>query len=84
MLSAIFAVGTAFAHTIRKIIKNGRKKENVKHVIEFVREHKGIDYAIETAREYSNKAREALKALPDSQSKLALEALVDFVIERKN
>jgi octaprenyl-diphosphate synthase len=61
----------------------GRKK-NVKQVIEFVREHKGIDYAIETARGYSDKAREALKPLPDSQSKLALEVLVDFVIERKN
>ena len=29
-------------------------------------------------------AKEALKKLPDSQSKLALEALVDFVVDRKN
>jgi octaprenyl-diphosphate synthase len=72
------------ADDIRKIIKNGKKKENVNQVINFVREHKGIDYAIETARRYTDKAREALMALPDSQSKLALEALVDFVIERKN
>ncbi len=72
------------ASAIRKIIKNDKNKENVKQVIEFVREHKGIDYAIETARGYTDKAREALKVLPDSQSKLALEALVDFVIERKN
>jgi hypothetical protein len=27
---------------------------------------------------------DALKILPDSQAKLALEALVEFVIERKN
>ena len=84
LIYSLDQVSNGQAAAIRKIIKNGKKKENVKQVIEFVREHKGIDYAIETARGYSNKAREALKALPDSQSKLALEALVDFVIERKN
>jgi len=84
LIYSLDQVSNGQASAIRKIIKNGRKKENVKQVIEFVREHKGIDYAIETARGYSDKAREALKVLPDSQSKLAMEALVDFVIERKN
>jgi len=84
LIYSLDQVSNGQASAIRKIIKNGRKKENVKQVIEFVREHKGIDYAIETARDYSEKAREALKVLPNSQSKLAMEALVDFVIERKN
>ncbi len=84
LIYSLDQVSDGQASAIRKIIKNGRKKENVKQVIEFVREHKGINYAIETARGYTDKAREALKVLPDSQSKLALEALVDFVIERKN
>ncbi len=69
---------------IRKLIKNGSKNNDVKEVIHFVRENGGIDYALETAKSYSNKAKEALKILPDSQSKVALEALVDFVIDRKN
>jgi len=69
---------------IRKLIKNGSKNNDVKEVIKFVRENGGIDYALETAKSYSNKAKEALKILPDSQSKIALEALVDFVIDRKN
>jgi len=69
---------------IRKLIKNGSKNNDVKEVIKFVRENGGIDYALETAKSYSNKAKEALKILPDSQSKVALEALVDFVIDRKN
>lgn len=69
---------------IRKLIKNGSKNNEVKEVIKFVRENGGIDYALETAKSYSNKAKEALKILPDSQSKIALEALVDFVIDRKN
>ncbi len=69
---------------IRKLIKNGSKNNDVKEVIKFVKENGGIDYALDTAKSYSNKAKEALKILPDSQSKVALEALVDFVIDRKN
>ncbi len=84
LIYSLEQVSNGKATAIRKIIKNGKKKENVKQVIDFVRENKGIDYAIETARSYSDKASESLKILPDSQSKIALEALVDFVIERKN
>jgi len=72
------------AANIRKIIKNGKEKSKVEDVINFVRENKGIEYAIGQARTYSNAAKDALKKLPDSQSKLALEALVDFVVDRKN
>jgi octaprenyl-diphosphate synthase len=72
------------ASEIRKIIKNGKEKPNVDTVINFVRENKGIDYAVGQARTYSQAAKDALKKLPDSQSKLALEALVDFVVDRKN
>ncbi|UCH64912.1 MAG: polyprenyl synthetase family protein [Ignavibacterium sp.] len=69
---------------IRNIIKNGSNREKVKEVTEFVRDNGGIKYALETAKQYSDKAKEAIKVLPDSQSKIALEALVDFVIDRKN
>jgi len=72
------------ASHIRKIIKNGSNKQNVKEVIQFVRENGGINYAIERAKSYSDKAKEALSILPDSQSKIALQALVEFVIDRKN
>ena len=72
------------AAEIRKIIKNGKEKSKVEDVINFVRENKGIEYAVGQARNYSTAAKEAIKKLPDSQSKLALEALVDFVVDRKN
>lgn len=72
------------AAEIRKIIKNGKEKSKIEVVINFVRENKGIEYAVGKARNYSTAAKEALKQLPDSQSKLALEALVDFVVDRKN
>jgi octaprenyl-diphosphate synthase len=84
LIYSLNQVSTYQATEIRKIIKNGKDKANVEVVINFVRENKGIDYAIGKARTYSQNAKDALKKLPDSQSKLALEALVDFVVDRKN
>ncbi|MCL5029736.1 MAG: polyprenyl synthetase family protein [Bacteroidetes bacterium] len=72
------------AAQIKKLIKNIDHKENVKEIIEFVRRNNGINYSFETAQNYSRKAKEMLSIFPDSQSKIALEALVDFVIDRKN
>jgi octaprenyl-diphosphate synthase len=84
LIYSLNQVSPVKASEIRKIIKNGKEKLNVETVINFVSENKGIDYAIGQARTYSQKAKDALKKLPDSQSKLALEALVDFVVDRKN
>ena len=72
------------ASQIRHIIKNGKKRDNVNEVINFVKKNGGIDYAISKAKYYSDKAKEALSILPDSQSKIALEALVTFIIDRNN
>ena len=72
------------AADIKKLIKNSDKKENIKTIIEFVRENKGIEYAVKTSNEYSIKAKKALNIYPDSPAKIAMEALVDFIIDRKN
>ena len=72
------------AKEIKKLIKDGNKKENINKVIEFVHRNNGIKYALETAVNYSNKAKDSLKSFPDSPGKMALESLVDFVINRKN
>ncbi len=72
------------ADKIRSLIKNNNGKENTSQIIEFVRRNGGIDYALKTAHDYSEKAKESLKIFPDSPAKLALEGLVDFVIDRKN
>ena len=84
LIYSLNQVSPVKATEIRKIIKNGKDKSKVESVINFVRENKGIDYAVNKARSYSDYARNALEKLPDSQSKLALQALVDFVLERKN
>ncbi len=84
LIHSLNQVSSNRAAEIRKIIKNGKDNPDVEEIINFVRENNGIDYAIGKARSYSNNATEALSRLPDSQSKLALAALVDFVIDRKN
>jgi octaprenyl-diphosphate synthase len=72
------------AGRIKKLIKNNNGKENTREIVEFVRKNGGIDYALKTAHEYSLRAKETLKIFPDSPSRIAMEALVDFVIDRKN
>ena len=77
-------VSNGEASSIRKMIKNGNNKDSVREIIDFVRRNDGINYALDKAHFYSEKAKQTLKIFPDSQSKIALEALVDFVIDRKN
>jgi octaprenyl-diphosphate synthase len=84
LIYSLKKVSASQAAEIRKIIKNGKEKSKVEDVINFVKDNKGIDYAIAQARVYSQNAKDALSKLPDSQSKLALEGLVDFVVDRKN
>jgi len=84
LIYSLTQVSDGEASNIRKMIKNGHSKESVNEIIDFVRRNKGIDYALDKAHSYTLKAKEALKIFPDSQSKIALEALVDFVIDRKN
>ncbi|OGU76727.1 MAG: polyprenyl synthetase [Ignavibacteria bacterium RBG_16_34_14] len=84
LIYSLNQVSNGEASKLRKMIKNGHSKESVNEIIDFVRRNKGIDYALDKAHSYSSKAIEALKIFPDSQGKLALEALVEFVIDRKN
>ncbi len=86
-LPLIYALSQADKNTaasIIKLIKNGKDKNNVQKVIDFVKESKGIEYAYSVARKYTQEAKKCLDDFPASESKLALESLVDFVIDRKN
>lgn len=77
--------GESDSSKILKMLRNGSsKKDNVKHIIEFVKDTGGIDYAVKTAGEYTSKAKDLLSIFPDSPGKSALENLVDFITERKN
>ena len=84
LIYSLSKVSSNEANEIKKIIKDGKDKTKIKKVIDFVRKNDGINYAVRTAQSFSGQAKEALKVFPDSPAKLALEALVEFVVERKN
>lgn len=83
LIYALKQAGNSEASHIIKLVKSGGKKNSVEDVINFVKSQKGIEYAQETALEYANKAKTSLELFDDSESKDSLNALVDFVIDRK-
>ena len=84
LIYSLNSVSKSEAARIKKVLKNGNDKTKVKEIMQFVNENKGIESALKTAQKYSDQAKESLNIFPDSQSKLAMQALVDFVTERKN
>jgi len=68
---------------IIKLVKNGKKKNNIEKIIDFVKKYNGIEFAQSVAEDYANKAKESLSHFPKSESRDSLETLVNFVVERK-
>lgn len=64
-------------------VKNGEATDNeIAHLIEFTKQHGGIEYATEAMYAYRNKALSLLASMPDSDVKTALAAYLDYVVER--
>ncbi|MBI9072852.1 MAG: polyprenyl synthetase family protein [Melioribacteraceae bacterium] len=83
LISALKNVSKDEADKILKLIKKADKKDNLNKIIEFIKENGGIEYATEKAKEYASKAKDSLNVFDDSESKQALQDLVDFVLDRK-
>ena len=86
-LPLIYALQQCDKATRRKIINTIKRHHNkprkVDEVVAFVRKSGGIDYATEKMHAYKAKAIEIISNVPDSEVKQALNALIDYVIERK-
>ena len=67
-----------------RAIKNGAKPKDIEWIVDFVRGHGGIEYAVSKAESYAGAAREDLAPLTESDAKSALLQFVDFVMERDN
>jgi octaprenyl-diphosphate synthase len=68
---------------IIKLIKTGKKRNNINEIITFVNKYSGIEYSFTVAKKYAEKAKQSLNIFEQSESRAALEALVEYVIERK-
>ena len=68
---------------ILSIKKRSTKSKTVRDVIAFVKEKGGLEYAAEVMQDYRDQALDLLKGFPESEARVAMEQLVDYVIERK-
>ena len=86
-LPLIYTLQQCDKATRRKIINTIKRHHNnpkkVDEVIAFVRESGGIKYATEKMHAYKAKAVDIISDIPDSEVKHALNALIEYVIERK-
>lgn len=58
------------------------RSRHVERGIQLLRETGALDYATREAKRYSERAKDALSALPASEAKVALCELADFVVAR--
>ncbi|MCB0471306.1 MAG: polyprenyl synthetase family protein, partial [Flavobacteriaceae bacterium] len=68
---------------INSIKNHNKDKKRVKEVITYVKQHGGLEYAIEKMKEFRNQALDIIKTYPNSEYKQSLELMVEYVIDRK-
>lgn len=70
--------------SVMKLIKNGKNKNSINEILDFVNNYNGIEYSYSVAKSFVNNAVESLEVFEASESKIALQSLLNFVIQRKN
>ncbi|WP_340075441.1 polyprenyl synthetase family protein [Leptobacterium sp. I13] len=68
---------------INSIKNHNKDKKRVKKVIKFVKDSGGLDYAEKKMATFQEEALRLLAEYPDSEHKIALRTMVNYVIERK-
>ena len=68
---------------INSVKKHNKDKVRVKMVIEFVKQHGGIEYTYKKMTEYQKAALTILESYPESPYKESLQTMVNYVIERE-
>ena len=66
--------------TIKRYNNDSKK---VRELVEFVKSSGGMDYAIQTMKNYQQKALDILAEFPDNEAKESLKLMLDYVINRK-
>jgi octaprenyl-diphosphate synthase len=66
---------------LREAIESGGR-EQIAHVAEAIESTKAIDYTIGLARRYAQEAKNAVRLLPESAQRTALEKMADFAVSR--
>ena len=86
-LPLIYALNNSDRSTKNKIINiiknDSENSKKVKQVIEFVKKSGGIEYTIETMKNYHKESLEILHSFPENEARESLEQLINYTIERK-
>lgn len=86
-LPFIYALGQCTNDEKKKLMKKMRKKakskKEVKEIIDFVKKHKGIEYAKKIMHEYKEKAKKILEDFPKNEANESLSSLLEYLTERK-
>lgn len=69
---------------IISIVKNGTYSKSRSIVLDFIKEHNGLDYAITKTSEYCSIAKTKIKDFKNSETKETLINFVDFISDRLN
>ena len=84
VLHVLNTVKNKTAEEIAVKIKNGEATPSeIAHLIEFTKQHGGIEYASQVMYDYKEKALSLLASLPDTEVKAALAGYLDYVVERE-
>ena len=84
VLHVLNTVKDKTAEEIAVKIKNGEATPSeIAHLIEFTKQHGGIEYASQVMHDYKRKALSLLASLPDTEVKAALAGYLDYVVERE-
>jgi octaprenyl-diphosphate synthase len=68
---------------INSVKNHNKDKKRINQVIDFVKSHGGLDYAVKQMKVYQKEALKILKNYPESEYKSSLMDMVDYVIERE-
>ncbi len=86
-LPLIYTLNTVDVKTKKWIInivkKHHKNKKKVKELIDFVKTHGGLEYAVNKMKEFQRQALQILEKYPDNDAKDSLKLMLNYVIERK-
>jgi octaprenyl-diphosphate synthase len=83
LIYSLTKVGKHEQSGILKLVKNSKKSSKaVEQVIAFVQKNGGIEYSTQKMNEYKDKALEVLALYPESEYRVSLENLANYIVER--
>ena len=85
LIAAMQAMDAAALRDVESFFADPEPTDSgIQHMIKLVREHGGIEYALQRARFFGERAAHAAATLPDSEASDALRDAVTYVVDRRN